>query len=119
MKIEALNSLLSGLKGAEASYPFGAEALVYKVMGKMFALVCAEEPVSRLTLKCLPADGESLVALYESISPGYYMNKKHWITLSLDGEVSDEMVRELVTGSYNLVVSKLTKADKKQLVEFD
>ncbi len=117
MKIEALNSLLSGLKGAEASYPFGPEALVYKVMDKMFALVCEEEPASRLTLKCLPADGESLVSLYESISPGYYMNKKHWITLSLDGEVADEMIIALVKGSYEMVVSKLTKADKQQLAE--
>ncbi len=119
MKPEALNSLLSGLKGAEASYPFGPEALVYKVMGKMFALVCEEQPVSRVTLKCLPADGESLVSLYDSISPGYYMNKKHWITLSLDGEVSDGMTTELTQGSYDLVVSKLTKADKKKLAGLD
>ncbi|MCF6218242.1 MAG: MmcQ/YjbR family DNA-binding protein [Gammaproteobacteria bacterium] len=81
MKIEALNSLLSGLKGAQASYPFGSEAWVYKVMGKLFALVCEEKSVSRVTLKCLPADGKSRVSHYESIAPGYYMNKKHWITL--------------------------------------
>lgn len=115
MKIEKLNKFLSELNGSESSYPFGPEALVYKVMDKMFALVCEKESGSQVTLKCTPADGESLVALYESVSPGYYMNKKHWITILLDGELPDEVMMDLAKGSYDLVVSKLTKANKKKL----
>ena len=106
---------LSKLKGSEKSYPFGPEALVFKVMGKMFALVSQKEDIPRITLKCAPADAEILVSQYESIIPGYYMNKKHWITLSLTDELSEEMLIDLINNSYKLVVSKLTKTNKKTL----
>jgi predicted DNA-binding protein (MmcQ/YjbR family) len=106
---------LSTLKGSEGSYPFGPEALVFKVMGKMFALVSQNEEIPRVTLKCGPADGEILVGQYESVVPGYYMNKKHWITISLNGDLPGEMLIDLAKGSYELVVSKLTKADKSKL----
>jgi len=117
MNSENIEKYLSKLTGSEASYPFGPEALVFKVMGKMFALVSQKEEVSRLTLKCKPADGEVLISQFESVIPGYYMNKKHWITIALNGEVSEEMVFDLASGSYDLVVSKLTKADRKNLDE--
>lgn len=103
------------LKGSEGSYPFGPDALVFKVVGKMFALVSQKEETPRVTLKCSPADGEVLVSQYDSVQPGYYMNKKHWITISLDGEMPDQMITELAKGSYELIVNKLTKADKKKL----
>ena len=115
MKKDKLEKHLSTYKGSEGSYPFGPEALVFKVAGKMFALVSQGEETPRVTLKCAPADGEVLVNEYESIIPGYYMNKKHWITISLSGEVSDEMLIDLASSSYELVVSKLTKAEKAQL----
>ncbi len=51
------------------------------------------------------------------MTPGYYMNKKHWITISLNGEISEKMINDLVSGSYDLVVRKLTKADRKKLEE--
>ena len=81
----------------------------------MFALVSQKEKTPRVTLKCAPADAEVLVSEFESIIPGYYMNKKHWITISLTAEVSDEMITDLASGSYKLVVSKLTKADRNKL----
>ena len=84
-------------------------------MGKMFALVSQKEKIPRVTLKCDPADAEILVSNFESISPGYYMNKKHWITVSLSDEIADEMLTDLADGSYRLVVSKLTKADRNKL----
>jgi predicted DNA-binding protein (MmcQ/YjbR family) len=112
MKHTKLEKYLSSKKGAEKSYPFGPEALVFKVMGKMFALVSQNEKTPRVTLKCIPADGEVLISQYESISPGYYMNKRHWITISLTGEAPDDMLIDLANNSYDLVVSKLTKADK-------
>ena len=110
-----LEKYCATLKGSEGSYPFGPEALVFKVMGKMFALVSQTEKIPRITLKCHPADGETLVSEFESVVPGYYMNKKHWITISLNGELPEELITNLAKDSYKLVVSKLTKADKKKL----
>ena len=115
MSKDKLEKYLSLLNGSEGSYPFGPDALVFKVMGKMFALVSQKEEAPRVTLKCSPADGEVLVSQYESVVPGYYMNKKHWITISLDGELPEEMIIDLINESYELVVSKLTRADKKKL----
>ena len=115
MNKKQLENKLSKFKGSEGSYPFGPDALVFKVMGKMFALVSQNEEIPRVTLKCDPADGEVLVGQFESVVPGYYMNKKHWITISLIGDLPKEMITDLASKSYNLVVSKLTKSDKKQL----
>lgn len=110
-----IEEYLSNFQGSESSFPFGPEALVYKVMGKMFALVSQGEEVPRATLKCNPDDAAMLVGQHESIVPGYYMNKKHWITISLINELPKEMLCELAKDSYSLVVSKLTKKDKTTL----
>ena len=114
-----VEEFLSDMKCGESSYPFGPEALVYKVMGKMYALVSQQDEVPRVTLKVSPPDGEVLVDQYESITPGYYMNKKHWITISLNGEVPTEIIRDLSEKSYELVVGKLTKKDKEKLKEIN
>jgi len=108
-----LEKYLAGKKGADGSYPFGPEALVFKVMGKMFALVSQTETPPRVTLKCVPEDGALLTGQFTAVTPGYYMNKRHWITITLDGTVPDEMITDLADGSYNLVVGKLKKADKE------
>jgi predicted DNA-binding protein (MmcQ/YjbR family) len=110
-----IEKYLSSLKGGESSFPFGPEALVYKVMGKMYALVSQKEEIPRVTLKVDPADGEVLESQYESVSPGYYMNKRHWITISLTGELPLEMIKDLSENSYELVVSKLSRKDKERL----
>lgn len=110
-----IEEYLSNFQGSESSFPFGPEALVYKVMGKMFALVAQGEEITRVTLKCYPEDGAILVGQYESVVPGYYMNKKHWITISITDELPTDMLSELAKGSYKLVVSKLTKKDKAAL----
>ena len=115
MDKEKIEKYLSELKGGESSYPFGPEALVYKVMGKMYALVSQKEEIPRVTLKANPVDAEVLVGQYDSVTPGYYMNKKHWITISLNGELPLEMVKDLADKSYELVASKLTKKEKESL----
>lgn len=121
MKREKFESYLSTLQGAEKSHPFGPDALVFKVMGKMFALVSEKEDTPMVTIKCIPLDGEILVEHFKSITPGYYMNKKHWITLSLADsladEISEDMLIDLMHKSYELVVSKLTKADREALLK--
>lgn len=115
MERQAIEAYLDGLKGSESSYPFGPEALVYKVMGKMFALVSQEDTPERVTFKCHPEDAALLVGQYQSVVPGYHMNKKHWITISLTGELSSDMLATLADDSYDLIVSKLTKKDKARL----
>ncbi len=115
MNKQDIEKSLSILKGSEASYPFGSEALVFKVMGKIFALISQNELIPRITLKCPPADAEILVGQFKSVTPGYYMNKKHWITISLTDELPEEMLVDLMNGSYRSVVDKLTKRDKKML----
>ncbi|WP_299018618.1 MmcQ/YjbR family DNA-binding protein [uncultured Photobacterium sp.] len=115
MEQQRLEDYLSRFKGAEASYPFGPEVLVFKVMGKMFALLGEHQGMPRVTLKCQPADGELLVSQFDGITPGYYMNKRHWITVSLRSDVGEAMALDLVDKSYQLVVSKLRKADREEL----
>jgi len=115
MQQSRLETMLANYHGSEGSYPFGPDALVFKVAGKMFALVSQHEAPPRVTLKCAPADAEVLVAEYEAIIPGYYMNKRHWITISLVNEISEQMLIELAHGSYELVVSKLTRAERLKL----
>ncbi len=120
MKKEKLERYLATLQGAESGYPFGPETLVFKVMGKMFAYVSQKADTVIVTLKCIPLDGEILVEQFSAITPGYYMNKKHWITISLANsmadpqtdEIPEDMLIDLVNKSYELVVSKLTKAQR-------
>jgi len=115
MDKKEIEKYLSSLKGGESSFPFGPAALVYKVMGKMYALVSQKEAIPRVTLKVNPADGEVLESQYDSVTPGYYMNKRHWITISLTGELPLDMIKSLCENSYQLVVNNLTKKDKEKL----
>lgn len=92
--------------GAEETTPFGPDTLVYKVGGKMFALTSPDEFPARLNLKCDPERALALRDEYESIIPGYHMNKRHWNTLILDGGVPSKLIRELIDRSYDLVASK-------------
>lgn len=92
--------------GAGESTPFGPDTLVYKVGGKMFALTTPDEYPARLNLKCDPERAVELRDEYESIIPGYHMNKRHWNTLILDGGVPSKLVRELIDHSYDLVAAR-------------
>ena len=89
--------------GAELSYPFGEQPAVYKVAGKIFAVVGSDERPPRITLKCDPEHGEALRGEHAAITPGYHMNKRHWITVTLDGSLPPTMIEELIEDSYDLV----------------
>ncbi len=114
MKQADLEAYLDSFPGSDAGYPFGPGALVYKVRGKMFALVEQAESPS-VTLKCLPEDGELLVSQFASVKPGYHMNKRHWLTVDLGGDASDTMLAGLASDSYALVVRGLPKAVRQEL----
>lgn len=98
--------------GAEETTPFGPDVLVYKVGGKMFALTSPDEFPARINLKCDPDRAAMLRDEYDSIIPGYHMNKRHWNTLVLDGSLPTKLVRELIDHSYQLVVASLPKAQR-------
>ena len=95
-------------------FPFDSETLVFKVMGKMFALTNVSSFES-LNLKCDPEEAAELRETYDAVRPGYHMNKKHWNTVLMDGTLSDKLVRTWVDKSYQLVASSLTKAQKLAL----
>lgn len=114
MERAELEGVLSSFRGAEASYPFGPEALVYKVWGKMFALLYGDDAPS-VTLKCTPEDGELLVGQFAAVKPGYHMNKRHWLTVLLKGDLPDAALRGLAEDSYALVVKGLSRAVREGL----
>jgi predicted DNA-binding protein (MmcQ/YjbR family) len=101
--------------GAAEDYPFGDEVAVFKVAGRMFALVPLGEEPANVSLKCEPGLAVSLRDRYAGITPGYHLNKRHWNTVALDGSVPEDEVRDLIDLSYDLVVARLTKAERNQL----
>ena len=115
MEIEKLQSYLLNKKGSFEEFPFGPEVMVYKVLGKMFALVFWGESLLRINLKCDPDLAMHFRAMYKAITPGYHMNKRHWNTITLDGSISDKEIFSMIDDSYNLVVKGLKKADRKKL----
>jgi predicted DNA-binding protein (MmcQ/YjbR family) len=101
--------------GATEEFPFGAEVSVFKVGGKMFALsFLAREPLE-VNLKCEPELAADLRASYEAVRPGYHMNKRHWNTVTLDGSIPDQLVRDMIEDSYDLVVGSLPRKVQLQL----
>ena len=103
--------------GAAEDYPFGDEVAVFKVSGRMFALVPLGEAPGSVSLKCDPDLAVSLRGRYAGITPGYHLSKRHWNTVTLDGSVPDDEVLELIDHSYDLVVARLTKAQQDQLTK--
>lgn len=101
--------------GAVETYPFGADTAVYKVGGKMFALVPQSADPPSVSLKCDPEWAEVLRNAYDAVRPGYHLNKKHWNTVVLDGSIPDDEVEELVEHSYQLVVESLPKRVRAEL----
>jgi predicted DNA-binding protein (MmcQ/YjbR family) len=112
LELESLRNYLSNKKGATEELPFGPSALVYKVMGKMFALVGWDESPLRLNVKCDPEHALALRAMHEAVQPGYHMNKEHWNTVILDGSLPNDEIFEMIDHSYELVVQKLKKNHK-------
>lgn len=104
--------------GAVEDFPFGPDAQVYKVMGKMFALIPVDEPL-RISLKCDPTLAEILRQSYPAVRPGYHFNKQHWNTVTVDSSIPDEEILDMVDHSYDLVVKKLSRKDREKLGELE
>ena len=101
-----------GLPGAQLVHPFGDDWEVFKVRGKVFMLMTEVPGRPVVILKADPGEALALREQYSHITPGYHMNKKHWITLEGEEGVDKELVKELVTDSYRLVVAHLPKAEQ-------
>ncbi len=114
--LESLRTLCTSKPFVKEDYPFDKVTLVFKVMNKMFALCNIKDNPPKVNLKCEPELSELLQKKYASIKPGYHMNKRHWITLTLDGSVPDHEVIFLIDLSYELVVKKLSKAEQLQIL---
>ncbi len=115
MTFQELDTYLCGKNGASFDYPFDEKVRVYRVATKIFALLTDELPLA-INLKCDPMYALELRSLYRSVKGGYHMNKKHWNTVTLSGDVEDSIVKELIDHSYTLVVSGLTQKQQAALV---
>ncbi|MFI0480306.1 MmcQ/YjbR family DNA-binding protein [Actinomadura sp. 9N215] len=102
--------------GSVEDYPFGDEVAVFKVAGRMFALVPLGAQPGSVSLKCDPDLALDLRGRYAAITAGYHLNKRHWNTVVLDGSVPEEELLELIDHSYELVVASLTKAQRNELL---
>jgi predicted DNA-binding protein (MmcQ/YjbR family) len=101
--------------GAIEDFPFGPEHSVFKVASKMFALSALERTPLEVSVKCEPELAVGLREAHAAIRPGYHLNKRHWNTITLDGSLPDQLVRELIEDSYDLIVSALPKRIREQL----
>ena len=115
MTLEDFHSYCLAKPGVEETFPFDEHTLVFKVMGKMFALSGLEREEFSVNLKCDPERSVELREQYPDIQPGWHMNKAHWNTVLFEGDVPEQLLRDLIDHSYDLVVSKLTKKLKAEL----
>ena len=119
---DKLRAYCGAKKGALEDFPFGEETLVFKVMGKMFALMPLDVPPNKphtINLKCDPELAQVLRQTYPAVQPGYHMNKQHWNTIICDGSIPDDEIYEMIDNSYTLVVKSLKKADREKLASVD
>ncbi|HYJ70516.1 MAG TPA: MmcQ/YjbR family DNA-binding protein [Nocardioidaceae bacterium] len=107
--------LCAGLPGSVEDYPFGEGVAVFKVGGRMFALVPLDESPGSINLKCDPSLALELRARHAAVRPGYHQNKRHWNTVGLDDSIGAEEIREMIHHSYTLVVDRLPRAERQQL----
>ena len=115
MTHKQIEDFILALPGSKLEYPFGEEVAVYKVGGKMFALVNEKKTPLNISLKCDPILAEHLRQKYDEVLPGYHLNKKHWNTIILSGQLTEEEILDLIRHSYDLVVRSLTKAERTKL----
>lgn len=109
MNIEEFHAYCLAKKGVEETFPFGEQTLVFKVMGKMFALTGLENEEFKVNLKCDPDWAIELREQYPEIQPGWHMSKKHWNTVHFEEELEEKFLRELIDHSYDLVVKGFSK----------
>lgn len=122
MNLENYYEYCLSKKGVTEHFPFDEDTLVFKVGGKMFALSSLtqwEKGEPSINLKCDPDRAQELRAEYSDIRPGFHMSKVHWNTITVNGELSTVMVKELIDHSYDLVFKSLTKKLQTEIQELE
>ena len=114
MNLDRIISYCESFPGTTFEFPFDKTTLVIKVLGKMFLLIDIEESTS-FNVKCDPEQALELRERYASVRPGYHMNKTHWNTITINGELDEKELRHWIKHSYDLVVSKLPKKQRDEL----
>jgi predicted DNA-binding protein (MmcQ/YjbR family) len=115
MDRETVRAFRLRLAGATEEFPFGPATAVFKVGGKIFAILGTEGAPASVSLKCDPFYGAAMREHYAAVRPGYHLNKRHWNTVVLDESIPHEVVREWLRDSYELVVAGLPKARRAVL----
>ncbi len=106
--------LLSKPEAVE-DYPFYPDVAVFKIKGKMYATLAIDEGVARMNLKCDPDHAMTLRFFFDGVNPGYHMNKKHWNTVTLESDIGDYDIQQMIDHSYALVVKGLKKSERTAL----
>lgn len=115
IELATLKAWLLSMPGAVETYPFGVQPLVVKVEGKMFALVNEDAAPLTVSLKCDPARALFLRDSFPAVQPGYHLNKTHWNTVTLDGSIPEDGIRDMIEESYRLVVQGLDRAARERI----
>lgn len=114
MDLETIRKYCMAKKNTTESFPFGETTLVFKVRGKIFLLMGLDERPLQFNVKCEPELAVELRETYSSVIPAFHMNKKHWNTVIIDGQVSSKQIREMIDASYDLVVKSLPRKERKK-----
>lgn len=117
MDFSEFSDICLELPGVYYDFPFNETTAVYRLAGKIFALSDVEAFPLSVNLKCQPDYAIELIEQYDFITPGYHMNKKHWITVNSEHSQYDKLIEDLIVNSYNLVFSKLTRKQKEEINE--
>ena len=115
MRPADLRQHLLSFHGSEETFPFGPETSVFKVAAKVFALSALSAESLRVSLKCEPELAVALRAAHPAVIPGYHLNKRHWNTVVIDGSLPEQMIKDMIEDSYDLVVSKLPASRRREL----
>jgi len=118
MRYQWIDDYLKSMNGVSSDFKEEWNWTRYLLGDKMFAAVCKDDQGldSLITLKLEPVEGQFLRQQYEDIIPGYYMNKVHWNSIKADGNVPDDLLKDLLEKSYRLVLAGLTKKKQKELL---
>ncbi len=118
MRYQWIDEYLKSMKGVSSDFKVEWNWTRYLLGDKMFAAVCKDDQGrdSLITLKLEPVEGQFLRQQYEDIIPGYYMNKVHWNSIKADGNVPDDLLKDLLEKSYRLVLAGLTKKKQSELL---
>ena len=115
MQLEEIRNYCLKKKVVTEDFPFDEETLVFKVFGKLFLLTNINDEEISVNLKCEPALAIELRDKYESVKPGYHMNKKHWNTVKYTGEFSEKEFFKMIDHSYEQVVKSMSKKIQEEL----